>query len=66
MKLTKNVVDGIQKAAIVEREKAQQSFERQQGVINLCEWLLKNCELEEEVKGDSNGGSGDVPGPEKT
>ena len=32
MKLTKKVVEGSQKAAIAEREKAQQNSERQQGV----------------------------------
>lgn len=63
MKLTKNSVQGIMDSAIAEREKGRVVFERQQGVINLCQWMLQNCELEEESKGASNVSDG-IPGPQ--
>lgn len=59
MKLTKSTIEGIKKSAISESEKAYKTMERQQGAVNLCDWILKNCEFENEeaVKGDENGGT---------
>ena len=61
MKMDRKTIEGIKNSAMSERDKARTSFDRQQGVINFCEWILQNCELEEEVKGDSNGSSDRVP-----
>ena len=56
MKLTKQAIEGIMLAAVNERQKARTSHDRQQGVVNLCEWLLKNTEFEEAEKEKSDGG----------
>lgn len=57
MKLTKKAVSSMQAKAVAEREKARCVYERQDGVVGLCEYILKNYELESETEGGSDGSS---------
>ena len=55
MKLTLEFLSQAIKSAIQERDKARTIYDRQQGVINFCDYLLKN--MEAEVSDDRNSAS---------
>lgn len=52
MKMSKETIEDVRKGAIAEQEKAKVTFERQQGVLNFCDWILKNCELSSDIEKD--------------
>lgn len=58
--LDKKTIQSIIAASKQDQEKSKANYERQQGTINLCEWILINCDLPDSLEGEK-GKPNEVP-----